>query len=509
MRRPILGRVQQASSTRTHATVVPQYNHRSIKVGILLKRDPIITPPPDEFSYAYLNYRHTLENAHSRPFPYEFYFKRGSLQEQRWLDAIGKDGQPHSASSDALDTFRQHELNNIKVAPARTIADQNNDTMSLDRALDRTLYLLVYGDRRWRLPEGSLQADELLHQAASRELETQCGNSLETWFVGSIPVGHLTRSSPSSTETVFYIKAHILAGQIHDKSQYAWLTKEEILAKLDATDASQVSDMLSTRHVQLGRIYHLARYLKSSPDFTVPVFKHQSKIKMAKALYVFEKNSEISEALNAWVSGLSEAAIAKSGRFTVAVSGGSLPSILGAKLATNSSVDWSTWHVFFADERCVRHDSPDSNYDLARKHLFSKVPIPASNIHPINEALISDPEAAADDYARTLNSLFFAASGSNTTKQLLDEHSRIVSSLSDSPKPPPTRITLTYPVVNAASTVAFVATGESKAAALHKIFDEDEPLPSGRVKPGSGELYWFLDKPAVKSLLAKTDKFKL
>ncbi|TPX52645.1 glucosamine-6-phosphate deaminase [Synchytrium endobioticum] len=435
MRRPILGRVQQASSTRTHATVVPQYNHRSIKVGILLKRDPIITPPPDEFSYAYLNYRHTLENAHSRPFPYEFYFKRGSLQEQRWLDAIGKDGQPHSASSDALDTFRQHELNNIKVAPARTIADQNNDTMSLDRALDRTLYLLVYGDRRWRLPEGSLQADELLHQAASRELETQCGNSLETWFVGSIPVGHLTRSSPSSTETVFYIKAHILAGQIHDKSQYAWLTKEEILAKLDATDASQ----------------------------TRPAGANISSCEMAKALYVFEKNSEISEALNAWVSGLSEAAIAKSA----------------------------------------------STGLHARKHLFSKVPIPASNIHPINEALISDPEAAADDYARTLNSLFFAASGSNTTKQLLDEHSRIVSSLSDSPKPPPTRITLTYPVVNAASTVAFVATGESKAAALHKIFDEDEPLPSGRVKPGSGELYWFLDKPAVKSLLAKTDKFKL
>ncbi|TPX37062.1 hypothetical protein SmJEL517_g01119 [Synchytrium microbalum] len=221
---------------RTHATVA-----HSIRVGILLKRDPVITPNPDEFSSSYLNYRHSLENAHSRPFPYEFYFKRGSLQEQRWLDATK--GQPND---DGIKLVKEHELASIPVAPRRTIADEANDTASLDRALDRTLYLVLKGEHGWRLPEGNLNGDELLHQAASRELHTQCGNGMETWFVGSIPVGHVTRGP---NETVFYMKAHILGGTIASTSDntVAWLTKEEALKALSQDDAIQVADMLSTR----------------------------------------------------------------------------------------------------------------------------------------------------------------------------------------------------------------------------------------------------------------------
>ena len=70
---------------------------------------------------------------------------------------------------------------------------------------------------------------------------------MEIWFVGSIPVGHLMRESPSSNEAVFYMKAHILAGQVQGTSQYAWLTKEELLDTLSADEASQISNMLSTR----------------------------------------------------------------------------------------------------------------------------------------------------------------------------------------------------------------------------------------------------------------------
>ncbi|TPX37202.1 hypothetical protein SmJEL517_g01120 [Synchytrium microbalum] len=246
---------------------------------------------------------------------------------------------------------------------------------------------------------------------------------------------------------------------------------------------------------------------------------------MAKALYVFDNNAEISEALNVWTAALAKAAIAKSGRFTVALSGGSLPSVLAAKLVSNPTVEWSKWHIFFADERCVPHDDPESNYDLARKHFTSHVPIPSSNIHPINPDLVNNPEAAANDYADQLESVFgssvkfdliFLGMGPDghtcslfPGHKLLDEQTKTVSWLTDSPKPPPSRITLTYPVVNAATTVAFVATGESKADALHRIIDLGEALPSGRVKPASGELYWFLDGPAVKGLTAKTQKLKL
>lgn len=257
---------------------------------------------------------------------------------------------------------------------------------------------------------------------------------------------------------------------------------------------------------------------------------------MAKSLYVFDNNDEMSEALNFWVAGLAQVAIAKSDRFTIAISGGSLPSILGAKLSTNATIDWSKWHVFFADERCVPLCDPESNYDLARKHLFSKVSIPASNIYSIRNALVNDPEAAAKDYAQQLKSVFFDASegDDDCTKQvpvfdlillgvgpdghtcslfpshkLLDERSKIVASLEDSPKPPPSRITLTYTVLNAASAIAFIATGDSKSDVIHRIIDKGENLPSGRVKPSNGELYWFFDKAAVKMLSTKTDHFTL
>ncbi|KAI8610918.1 hypothetical protein BC830DRAFT_1172322, partial [Chytriomyces sp. MP71] len=69
----------------------------------------------------------------------------------------------------------------------------------------------------------------------------------------------------------------------------------------------------------------------------------------------------------------------------------------------------------------------------------------------------------------------------------------------DSPKPPPARITLTYPVLNAAKKVIFVSTGEGKAQVLHDILVKGSDYPSGRVKPAT-PVTWYLDAPAAKLL---------
>lgn len=62
--------------------------------------------------------------------------------------------------------------------------------------------------------------------------------------------------------------------------------------------------------------------------------------------------------------------------------------------------------VFFADERVVPLDDPESNYRSVNEHLFSKVPIPAKNIHVIDVSLLDDPEACADEYEKQMVATF-------------------------------------------------------------------------------------------------------
>lgn len=74
--------------------------------------------------------------------------------------------------------------------------------------------------------------------------------------------------------------------------------------------------------------------------------------------------------------------------------------------------------------------------------------------------------------------------------------SDIVDWLEDSPKPPPERITLTLPVVNASRQIAFVTAGAGKAEKLKEVLETESDLPSARVKCASG-VHWFMDKPAA------------
>ncbi|MBC7870713.1 MAG: 6-phosphogluconolactonase, partial [Chitinophagaceae bacterium] len=103
-------------------------------------------------------------------------------------------------------------------------------------------------------------------------------------------------------------------------------------------------------------------------------------------------------------------AIETSARFSVALSGGSTPKALFARLASPkfaNQIDWSHVHLFWGDERCVPPDHADSNYRMTREGLLDHVRIPAANVHRMQGEI--DPSQAANAYEDELRAFFGTA----------------------------------------------------------------------------------------------------
>src|SRR5581483_4230295 len=122
---------------------------------------------------------------------------------------------------------------------------------------------------------------------------------------------------------------------------------------------------------------------------------------------VLNTPQELFQAAAAEFVGLAEQAIHNTGRFTVALSGGSTPRSLYALLASDivPALAWEKIYFFFSDERYVRPDHPDSNYRMATEALLSKVAVPKENIFRVPTELPS-AEAAAAAYEESLRSFF-------------------------------------------------------------------------------------------------------
>lgn len=243
------------------------------------------------------------------------------------------------------------------------------------------------------------------------------------------------------------------------------------------------------------------------------------------SLHIFAIQDELSDAIADYVQHMSAQAIDDHGQFIVALSGGSLIKRLATELVkdpTRSEINWSAWHVFWADERCVPLDHEDSNYGLAKELLFDQVDIPPEQIYTINPNL--RPAAAARAYAKTVRAvlppdehrlprfdlvLLGIGEDGHTASlfpdhHLLDETRLWVAPIVDSPKPPSMRITLTLPVINNANYIAFLATGAGKAEAVFQALENagsTSSVPAGRIQPAHGQLDWFLDETAATKLI--------
>jgi 6-phosphogluconolactonase len=210
--------------------------------------------------------------------------------------------------------------------------------------------------------------------------------------------------------------------------------------------------------------------------------------------------------------------------FYVAISGGHTPIRffeLLSEAPKAKALAWDKVHLFWVDERYVPPDSQWSNYKLAADTFLPRVPIPEENVHRIPTEY-SDVKTAADRYEETIRTTF------NLQENRIPEFDLILLGMgveghTGSLFPNSyasfdtedlacvvydldrklNRITLTHPVLCAASHLAVLVSGEEKANILKEVFthEPDEVLyPIHALWPILNKVTWLVDSQAAKLL---------
>ncbi len=217
----------------------------------------------------------------------------------------------------------------------------------------------------------------------------------------------------------------------------------------------------------------------------------------------------------------------------VVLTGGSISAVIYAhvaSLARDAGVDWTNVVFWWGDERFVASDSPDRNAGQARAALLNVVGVPEGNIHEMaSVCAAADVDAGAAAYAEELAELvpgdfdlvLLGMGPDGHVASLFPGFAQLgaeafVVGVTGSPKPPPERITLTFPRLNQTHSLWLVVSGAEKAPAVSAALAgaasqalsplPGDPVPGGplpvlppasRVQ-GRVETVWFLDQPASR-----------
>lgn len=276
----------------------------TIKAGIVLSRPPQITRDLTPFENSFFFYQKRLNERLALPFTRYFYFKRGTPADEDWkrkykdrltpsrdigqYNAYSKEAWNDELLVGAVESDPAHQVEALlrdaevvttassegsttkKVDIERptsrvTEADKKNDHKSLDRLLQRTLYLLVQTkEGYWKFPSSSVGLDENLRSAAERTLSESAGVNMNTWFVGFHPVGHHSYNFKApkpdeiskelvAGEKTFFMKSRIMAGQAdleantQNLKDFKWLAKEEIQKYVLPQYYSHIKNILADR----------------------------------------------------------------------------------------------------------------------------------------------------------------------------------------------------------------------------------------------------------------------
>lgn len=223
------------------------------------------------------------------------------------------------------------------------------------------------------------------------------------------------------------------------------------------------------------------------------------------------------------IGAITDAVAARDRALIVLTGGGTGIGLLEHIRENGGAIDWSKVHLFWGDERYVPEDDDERNEKQAREALLDHIDIPAANVHamPASDGEFGDDlDAAASAYADVLAALaedgrpipdfdvhLLGMGGEGHVNSLFPhtaavrETARQVVGVTESPKPPPRRITLTLPAVQRSREVWLVVAGADKADAVAAAVggaDRDDVPAAGAT--GREATVWLLDEQAASKL---------
>ncbi|MFH7324145.1 6-phosphogluconolactonase [Aeromicrobium sp. JJY06] len=196
----------------------------------------------------------------------------------------------------------------------------------------------------------------------------------------------------------------------------------------------------------------------------------------------------------------------------IVLTGGTIAGRIYGRLS-GENADWTRAEYWWGDERFVPEGHEDRNDRQAREGFLDRLGVPADHVHamPAHGCDLSMADAA-DAYAKTLpedpfDVVLLGVGPDAHIASLFPGHPQVHETerraveVFDSPKPPPQRITLTYPALNHTRATWFVVSGADKAEAVAKAMSgtpiDEAPAAGAR---GLEETLWFLDTAAASKL---------
>jgi 6-phosphogluconolactonase len=243
-----------------------------------------------------------------------------------------------------------------------------------------------------------------------------------------------------------------------------------------------------------------------------------------REVQIFPGLEDLSRAAAVRFTELARERVQQGKAFTAALSGGSTPRTFLEILANpefSQRIQWESVHLFQVDERCVPPEHLQSNYRMIHGTLLRPVPGAAENFHRM-KAEQEDRDAASAEYAAEITAVLAPVEGRRPRFDLIflglgsDGHTASLfpgsAALAENikwvcpnyvEKLGMHRLTLTYPVLNAAAEIVFLVAGSGKAEILRQVLEGPRDLrrlPAQGVQPAEGNVTWYLDRAAANLL---------